>query len=242
MRGYHKVSKAKHKLVNELLDQGLSKRAIAAKTKLAYGTILSYARKHAQDAIRCSVDGCKQVAEGILRGKWLCPEHRKVETAQVAVDLNKKLAEKMGVEVVDETPVVPVNDASHYLAAELIDTAEKYAHVIKTGHLPGETAEHFDTGKPRMDLIDWQAMMGLAQVLEFGAKKYEPNNWRRGMEWNRIAGSALRHISSFLAGEDLDRETGLSHIDHAMCCLMFLSSYVKTGVGTDDRWKPKGPV
>jgi hypothetical protein len=40
---------------------------------------------------------------------------------------------------------------------------------------------------------------------------------------------------AYWKGEDNDPETGLSHLAHAMCCVMFLLSYHLRKVGTDDR-------
>lgn len=96
-----------------------------------------------------------------------------------------------------------------------------------------------DAGKLPMSLIPVEAKRGLAAVLAFGAKKYHPHNWRGGMDWSRLMDAAYRHLDAFTAGEDDDPETGLSHIDHLQACAAFLSTYVKTGLGTDDRYKPR---
>lgn len=93
-----------------------------------------------------------------------------------------------------------------------------------------------DAGKPRYDLLSALAVEGQAKVLGFGVAKYAAHNWRKGLEWSRLIRSALGHILAFMRGEDLDPESGLPHLDHAQCCLMFLSEYQKTGTGTDDRW------
>jgi len=95
----------------------------------------------------------------------------------------------------------------------------------------------YDDGKPRTDLLPTQALEGVASVLAFGARKYDTWNWARGMAYGRLIGAALRHIFAFARGEDNDKETGLSHLDHAACCILFLSTYVKTKRGTDDRFK-----
>jgi len=80
----------------------------------------------------------------------------------------------------------------------------------------------FDANKPRMDLLDAHAITQLAQVLTFGAQKYEAHNWRRGISKSRLIAAALRHLFAYLGGEDKDPESGLSHVAHAMCCAMFL--------------------
>lgn len=95
----------------------------------------------------------------------------------------------------------------------------------------------FDTNKPRMDLLDAEALEGLAAVLSFGAEKYAPNNWRKGMQYSRLSGALLRHLFAIQRGEDIDPESGLPHIDHVGCCWMFLSNYMKNAKykSLDDR-------
>lgn len=95
----------------------------------------------------------------------------------------------------------------------------------------------FDTGKPPFDLLSRQWLEGTAQVLAFGAKKYDRHNWRKGIQFSRLLGAALRHLLAFQDGEDLDPETGLSHIHHASCCLMFLSELQIKKPEMDDRYK-----
>lgn len=99
------------------------------------------------------------------------------------------------------------------------------------------TAVKHDAGKPEMSLIPRESMEGVAAVLSFGKRKYAAHNWRGGFAWSRLLDAALRHITSFNNGEDLDPESGLSHIDHAACCLAFLQAHIKSGLGKDDRYR-----
>jgi len=99
-----------------------------------------------------------------------------------------------------------------------------------------KSAMKHDAEKVRMDLLDPAAIEKLAQVLTFGAKKYEAQNWRRGISKSRLLGAALRHLFSYMRGEDTDPESGLSHVAHAMCCCMFLLGLEKR-TDLDDRWK-----
>jgi len=113
------------------------------------------------------------------------------------------------------------------------------------GQLYGhQEAVKADDGKLPFDLIAWDAMQGLAAVLQFGAKKYAPRNWESGLNYSRVFAAAQRHMAAWFNGENKDPETGLSHIDHAMCCLMFLSAYEKRGQGgtCDDRPKLHKPM
>ena len=96
----------------------------------------------------------------------------------------------------------------------------------------------FDGDKAPMSLLSREALEQTAKVLAFGKQKYAAHNWRKGFYWNRPLSAAMRHIMAFNDGEDKDPESGLSHIAHAMCCLMFLLEFEKTHPELDDRWKP----
>lgn len=100
-----------------------------------------------------------------------------------------------------------------------------------------ETATKYDRqdGKAPLSMIPRSALELEARVLEFGAKKYSKNNWKKGMEWTRLVDSALRHLTAWNEGEELDPESGLSHLAHAKCCLSFLIEYQTKGLGEDDR-------
>ncbi len=98
------------------------------------------------------------------------------------------------------------------------------------------TGNKFDKEKLRMELLDFDALEGLADALTYGAEKYGSNNWRLGINNSRIIGALLRHLSAYARGEDIDPETGLSHIDHVGANWMFLSANVKQRPDLDDRW------
>lgn len=97
------------------------------------------------------------------------------------------------------------------------------------------TARKDDASKLRMDLLPVGAMKNIAGVLTFGAQRYGENNWRSGMLWSRFYGAALRHLTSWWSGEDVDQDSGLSHLAHAACCLMFLLEYMQTHPELDNR-------
>ncbi len=97
----------------------------------------------------------------------------------------------------------------------------------------------FDTEKPKLDLLDWAALNGLASVLTFGAQKYAADNWRNGIVNSRLIASLLRHLSAIQRGENIDSESGLPHIDHLGCCWMFLSNNFKYRPDLDDRYHSK---
>lgn len=80
----------------------------------------------------------------------------------------------------------------------------------------------YDAGKVRPSLVPTDSLIEIAKVLELGAKKYSPDNWKLVTPHSRYTDAALRHIYAYLMGEKNDPETGLSHLAHASACLMFL--------------------
>lgn len=98
----------------------------------------------------------------------------------------------------------------------------------------------FDSGKRRVDLVPTEAINALADVLTAGAVKYGTHNWRHGMDWSRVYGAAQRHMLAFWGGDDIDEESGMPHLWHALTNMAFLVSYQALSVGRDDRWKQEG--
>lgn len=102
---------------------------------------------------------------------------------------------------------------------------------------PTTGARKFDQSKPRVELLPARVLEDVAMVLSFGAEKYDDHNWRKGFVWSRMYGAALRHLFAWADSEDLDPESGLPHLAHALCCIMFLQEYSHTNAGQDDRWE-----
>ena len=96
----------------------------------------------------------------------------------------------------------------------------------------------YDEDKPPMNLLSREALEQTAKVMAFGKEKYDAHNWRKGFAWSRPLSAAMRHITAFNDGEDKDPESGLSHLAHAACCIMFLLEFEKTHQELDDRFKP----
>lgn len=81
----------------------------------------------------------------------------------------------------------------------------------------------FDGGKLEYGLLPPNALEETVKVLTFGAQKYERNNWIHVDDGVRRYFDALqRHLWAWKKGEQIDPESGLHHLAHAMCCLMFL--------------------
>lgn len=86
-----------------------------------------------------------------------------------------------------------------------------------------EQAQRFNDGKLRVDLIEPGFIMAIAQVLTYGANKYSANNWKTGtgLTDEQIDGSLERHFWATKSGEIYDKESGLPHLYHVGCNLMF---------------------
>lgn len=85
-----------------------------------------------------------------------------------------------------------------------------------------------DYGKIQLDLISPEFIEDLGKVLTFGANKYSAESWKTVPDAeNRYYAALLRHIMAYRKGEDMDEESGLSHLAHASACLMFITHFEK---------------
>lgn len=98
----------------------------------------------------------------------------------------------------------------------------------------GEVGVKNDDGKPRCDLLPGDVLLSVSGVLTHGAETHAPRNWELGMDWGRPLAAALRHIFKWMMGAERDEE-GLSHLDCAICELLFLRAYEIRKIGKDDR-------
>jgi hypothetical protein len=144
-----------------------------------------------------------------------------------------KLAEALGL------PVIPFADFI-YPAPLPVDPHDEangeWGEVRAVSSTGGEKAVKL----ARYDLIPAKPLRSLAEHFGRGARKYEDNNWRRGYEWSKSFAALNRHLWQWWDGEDIDAETGSSHLVAVAWHAFALLEYSETHKEFDDR--PKGLI
>lgn len=110
-------------------------------------------------------------------------------------------------------------------------TMEDDATAIKPYH-------HLDDGKPRTDLLQYNALLAVAMVNTAAVPKYGERNWEHHADrwsWGQLFGSAMRHAWKWIAGEDFDAESKQHHLAHAAWNILTLLELVLAGRGHDNR-------
>ena len=84
------------------------------------------------------------------------------------------------------------------------------------------TGMKFDGGKRDFTLLPWAGVEEIVKVLEFGAQKYDRDNWKHVDDaQHRYTKAAFRHLIAYDKGEINDPESGLPHLAHLGCCIRF---------------------
>jgi hypothetical protein len=93
----------------------------------------------------------------------------------------------------------------------------------------------YNSGKADFSLIPLSTLEDEARVWEYGTRKYNAWNWAKGMPWSVPYACAMRHLSAWQRGEEIDPESNLPHLAHVMCNIRMLILYAKTYPEGDDR-------
>ena len=96
----------------------------------------------------------------------------------------------------------------------------------------------FDKDKPTLAYIPLEALWEEGKAFKAGAEKYDPWNYKNGIDVTRTVSAAIRHIYRFLDGQNIDEETGAHHLGCARAGLAMALDTLKYHPEKDDRYKP----
>lgn len=86
-----------------------------------------------------------------------------------------------------------------------------------------EVGKKYDSGKDKWHLVPFECLRWIVKVLTYGAKKYSAEGWREVHDkQDRYFSACMRHLTAWKLGEKKDSESGMPHLAHALCCLIFL--------------------
>ncbi len=102
-----------------------------------------------------------------------------------------------------------------------------------------QTEVKLDQGKLRYDLMPFDALDAVAEILTYGIKKYPKpeENWRVNSTKEDIArykAARLRHISMEAQGQVYDEESGMPHEWHIATNSLFIIALEKKSPGSGD--------
>lgn len=90
--------------------------------------------------------------------------------------------------------------------------------------------------KVPMSVVPSEVMMEIGLGMLEGARKYGRHNYRvAGVRSSVYYDAAMRHLMAWWEGQDIDPDSGLSHITKAMTCLVVLRDAMINDMVTDDR-------
>ena len=94
----------------------------------------------------------------------------------------------------------------------------------------------YGMSKPGIEGVPAAPLFMVGEVMRFGAAKYGLTNWRHDpISASVYYNAAMRHLFSWWDGDNLDTETGLPHLAHAVACLMIIMDAKLSDDLNDDR-------
>lgn len=136
---------------------------------------------------------------------------RAEETYKIIIELVNELNGKIG-GVVDEN-------------GDLLYIGE--AGKVKKARVPKQATDNdqsakADKGKLELSLVNPELVKAVAEVRMYGTEKYgNSENWRK-VEPKRYVDALYRHLLAYIEGNEVDEESGLSHLAHMACNISFL--------------------
>lgn len=92
--------------------------------------------------------------------------------------------------------------------------------------------------KTPLVLVPAHALEQVAWAHRLGADKYGPYNWREtGVCATTYISAMMRHLNAWRDGEDVDPESGITHLAHIACNANILMDAMHCGTLQDDRYR-----
>ena len=115
-----------------------------------------------------------------------------------------------------------------------LETVENWVVKLAEKNPSAVVGVKYDTQKPRFSLLPLKPLMAVVEVLELGARKYAPDNWKKVENaQDRYFDALMRHMIAWKMGEKYDPETGLNHLAHAACSVLFMLWFDQQEVSDD---------
>ena len=90
-----------------------------------------------------------------------------------------------------------------------------------------------DVGKIDPCLVPTEAIIAIARVCDFGAKKYYPGSWKL-VDVERYVSAAYRHLLAMVDDlQSIDAESGLPHYMHFLCNAAFIAALLMREEGKE---------
>ena len=94
--------------------------------------------------------------------------------------------------------------------------------LAKVNGISKDQSAKADKGKLELSLVNPELVKAVAEVRMYGTEKYgDSENWRK-VEPKRYVDALYRHLLAYIEGNEVDEESGLSHLAHMACNLSFL--------------------
>lgn len=98
-----------------------------------------------------------------------------------------------------------------------------------------ERALRYNTEKLPLDELDPLFLEEMFAVIQYGQKKYARMNWMKGAPASQYFGCIMRHLLKWYKGEDIDEESGCTHLGHIACNVMMAMYSMRKDTALDDR-------
>jgi len=105
-------------------------------------------------------------------------------------------------------------------------------HIMCSRTKPNTNDEYTKkASKIRPNLLPYEAVIEGIKAMEYGAKKYGPEQWRDvDMERVDFLNALERHLLAYKSGEKLAEDSGVSHLGHIIAnCAILLVKFDKAG-------------